>query len=176
MSSTDTSGLLDGGVSGDRSNGNPGSEDGIAQEPGVLILPPEVERELSRADASLGTLGRPLDRRNPFFVGLTGALGVGVVYLLFRGLTDVTSVLVIVGVALFIAIGLNPIIDFLLSKSIPRGAAVAIVTLGFLAVVVGFIILVVPPIAHEFNVLITNYPHYKANLIAGRGLGGATDS
>ena len=169
MSSTDTSGLLDGGVSGDRSNGNPGSEDGIAQEPGVLILPPEVERELSRADASLGTLGRPLDRRNPFFVGLTGALGVGVVYLLFRGLTDVTSVLVIVGVALFIAIGLNPIIDFLLSKSIPRGAAVAIVTLGFLAVVVGFIILVVPPVAHEFNVLITNYPHYKANLIAGRG-------
>src|SRR6185437_10154470 len=105
VSSTDTSGLLDGGVSGDRSNGNPGSEDGIAQEPGVLILPPEVERELSRADASLGTLGRPLDRRNPFFVGLTGALGVGVVYLLFRGLSDVTSVLVIVGVALFIAIG-----------------------------------------------------------------------
>ena len=171
MSTIDTPGLLDGGVS-ERPSGDLGSEDANTQEPAVLILPPDVERELSRADASLGTLGRPLDRRNPFFVGLTGALGVGVVYLLFRGLADVTSVLVIVGVALFIAIGLNPIIDFLLSRSIPRGAAVVIVTLGFLAVVVSFIILVVPPIAHEFNVLITNYPHYKANLIAGRGWAG----
>ena len=171
MSTTDTPGLLDERVHGDRSKGSPGSEEANTQEP-VLILPPEVERELSKADASLGTLGRPLDRRNPFFVGLTGALGVGVVYLLFRGLSDVTSVLVIVGVALFIAIGLNPIIDFLLSKSIPRGVAVAIVTLGFLVVVVGFIILVVPPIAHEINVLITNYPHYKTNLIAGRGWAG----
>ena len=171
MSTINTPGLLDGGVS-ERPSGDLGSEDANTQEPAVLILPPDVERELSRADASLGTLGRPLDRRNPFFVGLTGALGVGVVYLLFRGLADVTSVLVIVGVALFIAIGLNPIIDFLLSRSIPRGAAVVIVTLGFLAVVVGFIILVVPPIAHEFNVLITNYPHYKANLIAGRGWAG----
>jgi predicted PurR-regulated permease PerM len=172
MSTTDTAGLLDGGISADRPIGPSASGDADTQEPDVLILPPEVERELSKSDESLGTLGRPLDRRNPFFIGLTGALGVGVAYLLFRGLSDVTTALVIVGMALFIAIGLNPIIDFLLSKSIPRGVAVALVTLGFLVVVVGFIIVVVPPTAHEFNVLITNYPHYKANLIAGRGWSG----
>ena len=164
--------LLGGGIAGDRSGEDAASSDAGIPEPDVLILPPAVERELSETDESLGTLGRPLDRRNPFFIGLTGALGVGVAYLLFRGLSDVASVLVIVGVALFIAIGLNPIIEFLLSKSVPRGVAVAIVTLGFLLVVVGFIIVVVPPIAHEFNVLITNYPHYKANLIAGRGWAG----
>ena len=172
MTATDTAGLLDGGIAGDRSAGRAASSDAGIPEPDVLILPPAVERELSETDESLGTLGRPLDRRNPFFIGLTGALGVGVAYLLFRGLSDVTSVLVIVGVALFIAIGLNPIIEFLLSKSVPRGVAVAIVTLGFLLVVVAFIVVVVPPIAHEFNVLITNYPHYKANLIAGRGWAG----
>ena len=139
----------------------------------MLILPPAVERELSETDESLGTLGRPLDRRNPFFIGLTGALGVGVAYLLFRGLADVTSVLVIVGVALFIAIGLNPIIEFLLSKSVPPvGWPSPSCTCGFLLVVVAFILVVIPPIAHEFNVLITNYPHYKANLIAGRGWAG----
>ena len=172
MSTTDIAGLLGGGIAGDRSGGHAASSDADMQEPDVLILPPAVERELSETDESLGTLGRPLDRRNPFFIGLTGALGVGVAYLLFRCLSDITSVLVIVGVALFIAIGLNPIIEFLLSKSVPRGVAVAIVTLGFLLVVVAFIVVVVPPIAHEFNVLITNYPHYKANLIAGRGWAG----
>jgi predicted PurR-regulated permease PerM len=91
---------------------------------------------------------------------------------LYRGLADITSALVIVGLALFIAIGLNPIIEFLQSKSLPRGAAVAVVTLGFALAIVAFIIVVVPPIAHEVNVLITNYPHYKANLIAGRGWAG----
>jgi predicted PurR-regulated permease PerM len=95
-----------------------------------------------------------------------------VAYLLFRGLSDITSALVVVGVALFIAIGLNPIIEFLQSKSVPRGVAVAIVTLGFLLGVASFIVVVVPPIAHESSVLISNYPHYKANLIAGRGWAG----
>ena len=141
-------------------------------EADVLILPPQVERELSETDESLGTLGRPLDHRSPFFVGLTGALGVGIAYILFRGLADVTSALVIVGLALFIAIGLNPIIEFLMSKSVSRGLSVGIVTFGFLLVILAFVVIAIPPIAHEFHVLITNYPHYKANLIAGRGWAG----
>jgi predicted PurR-regulated permease PerM len=41
-----------------------------------------------------------------------------------------------------------------------------------LLVVVAFVVVAVPPVAHEVNVLITNYPHYKANLIAGRGWAG----
>ena len=176
MSTLDIAGSPSGGMTGgmtvDRSGGRAASSDADMQERDVLILPPEVERELSETDESLGTLGRPLDRRNPFFIGLTGALGVGVAYLLFHGLADVTSALVIIGLALFIAIGLNPIVEFLQSRSVPRGVAVAVVTFGFLLVVVAFIAVVVPPIAHEVNVLITNYPHYKANLIAGRGWAG----
>ena len=174
MSPVDTADRPGSDIVGARPEGPTVLGDAGAREPdpNVLILPGAVERELSGTDESLGTLGRPLDRRNPFFVGLTGALGVGVAYLIFRGLSDVTSVLVIVGVALFTAIGLNPIIEFLMSKAIPRGAAVAIVTLGFLLVVVSFILVIVPPIAHEFNVLVHNYPHYKSNLIAGRGWSG----
>ena len=171
VSTLDTAGLPASGIVVVRRRATALSDPGV-DESDVLILPPAVERELSGTDESLGTLGRPLDRRNPFFVGLTGALGVGVAYLLFRGLADVTSALVIVGLALFIAIGLNPIIEFLGPRSLPRGVAVAIVTFGFLLVVVAFIAVVVPPIAHEVNVLITNYPHYKANLIAGRGWAG----
>jgi predicted PurR-regulated permease PerM len=174
MSTTDTGDVPSGGIARDRLGGGAvlTAPDIEEPEPDVLILPPAVERELTEVDESLGTLGRPLDRRNPFFIGLTGALGVGVAYLLFRGLSDITSALVVVGVALFIAIGLNPIIEFLQSKSVPRGVAVAIVTLGFLLGVASFIVVLVPPIAHESSVLISNYPHYKANLIAGRGWAG----
>src|SRR5277367_1132945 len=77
----------------------------------VLVLPPSAERELSESDESLGTLGRPFDRRMPFFVGLTGAFGVAVAYVIVRGIADITTVLVIIGLALFIAIGLNPLIE-----------------------------------------------------------------
>jgi hypothetical protein len=152
VSTLDASGSPNSGITADRLKGHSALSDPGGAEPDVLILPPAVERELSETDDSLGTLGRPLDRRNPFFIGLTGALGVGVAYLLFRGLADVTSALVIIGLALFIAIGLNPIIEFLQSRFLPRGVAVAIVTFGFLLVVIAFIVVVVPPIGHEVNV------------------------
>lgn len=144
-------------------------------EPGpvdALILPPDVQNGLSESDESLGTLGRPFDRRNPFFVGLAGAFGVAVAYVIFRGIADVASVLIIVGLALFIAVGLNPVIDFLIHRSLSRGLAVATVTLGFVLVVVAFVLVAVPPIAHEFHVLVTNYPRYKSDLIHGRGWAG----
>ena len=162
-----------GSTASDHANGHAAfGESHPAGESDVLILPPDVERELSETDQSLGTPGRPLDRRSPFFVGLTGALGVGVAYLLFRGLADVTSALVIVGLALFIAVGLNPIIEYLIGKSVSRGVAVALVTFGFLLAIVAFVLVAIPPIAHELHVLITNYPRIKANLIAGRGWAG----
>ena len=138
----------------------------------VLLLPPSVERELNNNDESLGVLGRPFDRRNPFFVGLTGALGVATAYVMAKGIADITSVLVIIGLALFIAIGLNPIVGFLIGRGLGRGVAVAIVTLGFVLVIAGFVLAAVPPISHEVHGLIINYPRYKANLASGKGWAG----
>ena len=142
--------------------------------PEVLILPADIDRDLNETREQLGTLGRPFDRRHPFFVGLFGAFGVAVAYVLFRGVADITSVLVIVGLALFIAIGLNPIIDRLVARSLSRGAAVSIVVLGFLLLVGGFMLVAIPPVTHEIQVLMTNYPRYKAELVAGRGWAGRT--
>ena len=142
-----------------------------AGHPDVLILPTEAGRD-SDGDGSLGTLGRPFDRRNPFFVGLTGAFGVALAYVIFRAIADIASVLVIVGLALFIAIGLNPIIDVLIARSLARGTAVAIVTIGFVLIVAAFAVVAIPPITHEFHVLVTSYPRYKAELIAGKGWAG----
>jgi predicted PurR-regulated permease PerM len=146
--------------------------DPTSDPPDTLILPPEVQDDLDGREGSFGTLGRPFNRRSPFYVGLTGAFGVAVAYVIFRGIADITSVLIIVGLALFIAIGLNPIIDVLIARSLARGTAVAIVTLGFVLIVAVFVVVAIPPISHEFHVLDTSYPRYKADLIAGRGWAG----
>ncbi|MFZ0665485.1 MAG: AI-2E family transporter [Acidimicrobiales bacterium] len=138
----------------------------------VLVLPPNVERELDQSDETFGTLGRPFDRRAPFFVGLTAAFGVAVAYVVALGIAEITSVLVIIGLALFIAIGLNPIIDLLENRGLRRGLAVTLVTLAFLFVIAGFVLAAVSPISHEVSALVKNYPKYKANLIAGKGWAG----
>jgi predicted PurR-regulated permease PerM len=140
--------------------------------PPVLILPAAVERALDESDDSLGSLGRPFDHRAPFFIGINAAFGVAVAYLVVRGLADITTVLVIIGLALFIAIGLNPIIEFLVSHGLRRWVAVAVVTLGFVAVIAAFVISAASPITHEVQAFIKNYPRYKANIAAGRGWAG----
>ncbi len=138
----------------------------------TLILPTDARDELSGTADAPGAVGRPFDRRNPFVIGLTGAFGVAVAYVVFRGIADVASVLVIVGLALFIAIGLNPVIDLLVGRSLSRAAAVAIVTFAFVLVVAVFAVVAAPPISHEFHVLVTSYPRYKSDLIHGRGWAG----
>ena len=84
-----------------------------------LVLPVVTP---TSGDEGLGVMGRPFDRRTPFFIGLTGGLGVAVAYVIARGIGDITSVLIIIGLALFIAIGLNPIVAFLVRRGLSRGS------------------------------------------------------
>ncbi len=141
----------------------------VAEHGDVLLLPASVQEELGDPDGSLGVLGRPFDRRTPFFVGFTGALGVATAFVVARSIADLGDVLIVIGLALFIAIGLNPIIEFFVGRSLSRGAAVGLVTFGFVALVSSFLIAVVPLISHEVHTLVANYPHYKADLANKRG-------
>jgi predicted PurR-regulated permease PerM len=142
------------------------------ETPPGLILPIAVERVLDESDESLGALGHPFNHRSPFFVGLNAAFGVAVAYVVVRGIADITTVIVVIGLALFIAVGLNPVIEFLVSRGLRRWIGVGIVTIGFVAVIAGFVLSAASPITHEVQSLVKNYPHYKANIAAGRGWAG----
>ena len=84
----------------------------------ALVLPVVTPK---KDDNPLGVMGRPLDRRTPFFIGLTGGLGLAVAYVIASGIGDITSVLIIIGLALFIAIGLNPVLAFLVRRGLSAG-------------------------------------------------------
>lgn len=132
----------------------------------ALILPDGASDELIE---SLGVRGAPFDRRSPFFIGLTGAFGVATAYVVVRGLADIAGVLVLIGLSLFIAIGLNPMLEALTKHRVGRGLAVWIVTGSFLLVVAAFVIAAVPPISHEIRTLIDSYPHYRAEALSRHG-------
>jgi predicted PurR-regulated permease PerM len=110
-----------------------------------------------------GTLGRPL-RRSPFLLGFTFALGAILAYVLYQALISVWSVLVLIIVSAFLAIGLHPTVTRLERLGMRRGLAVTIVLLGLLGFLVGFGYAIVPPIAHQAQSFATALPGYVDNL------------
>jgi predicted PurR-regulated permease PerM len=135
----------------------------------VLVLPLVAPAD---GDNPLGVMGRPFDRRAPFFVGLMGALGVAVAYVIAIGIGDIASVLVLIWLALFIAIGLNPIVALLVRHGLSRGMSVGVVTLGFVLLILGFVLAAVGPISHQVQNLVADYPRYRSDLATGKGWSG----
>jgi predicted PurR-regulated permease PerM len=131
------------------------------------VAPPRRPAQQQRTD--LGPPGRPFDRRSPFIVGFTAALGVGLAYVLARTIVDLGSVLTVFGVALFLAVGLEPAVAWQERHHVPRRVAVVIVVLAATALVAGFVAAAVAPISSEVSQLTANLPHYRQDLASGKG-------
>jgi predicted PurR-regulated permease PerM len=111
-----------------------------------------------------GRPGRPISARSPFRIAFTGALGVALAYGLVNALIAVRSMLVLLLTAAFLAIGLNPAVDALQRRRLPRGAAVGIVVTALLLLFTGFGLAVVPPIVEQVESFIDQAPDYLASL------------
>ena len=125
-----------------------------------------VENAASIAEETggLGRLGRPMNRRSPFFVGMAAAAGVAVTYGLVELLIRARSVLVLIGLALFIAAGLDPAVNWLTRRRLPRWCAVIVILLFVAAVVAGFVAAAVPPLTTQITALVHELPHYVTTL------------
>ena len=113
---------------------------------------------------SLGRLGRPMNRRSPFFVGMMAAAGVAVTYGLVELLIRARSVLVLIGLALFIAAGLDPAVSWLTRRRLPRWSAVIVILLIVAGVAAGFMAAAIPPLTAQVTALIHELPHYLTTL------------
>jgi predicted PurR-regulated permease PerM len=107
----------------------------------------------------LGRPGEPLNRRSPFFVGLAGAAGVAVTYGLAELVIRARSVLVLIGLALFIAAGLDPAVTWLTRHRVPRWAAVTTILLVVAGVLAAFLAAAIPPLANQAAALANELPH-----------------
>lgn len=110
-----------------------------------------------------GRPGRPFSQ-SPFLFGLTGALGVAVAWGLVQAVISVRQVLILLLVALFLAVGLNPAVEFLQRRKIPRVWCVTIVFVGVLIFVAGFFSAIVPPLVQQSQDLWENRNEYIAAL------------
>lgn len=124
----------------------------------LLIHPDEVPD--GDSDTPFGEPGPPMSRRAPFYVGFVGALGVLTGFALILGLHNIRAVLVLVLVSAFLAVGLNPIVEWFMHRGIRRRWSVLIVTLGVVVVVTTFLVTLVPVLQDQVEALIANAPRW----------------
>jgi predicted PurR-regulated permease PerM len=80
------------------------------------------------------------------------------------------SILIWIGVAVFLALALNPLVEWLMAHGIRRrGLAVAIAFVGTILVIVAVAATVVPTIVDQVNDFVDAVPDYVEELAAGRG-------
>jgi predicted PurR-regulated permease PerM len=121
----------------------------------------EAEAEAGVSDENeYGRLGRPFDRRSPFFVGFVAALGVALAFALCYLVVAAGQVLVLLGLAFFIAVGLNPAVVWLYRHGLPRWASVVVVIAAALGLFVGFLVAAVPVLVTQATHLADHIPHY----------------
>ena len=122
-----------------------------------------IEAQVSE-DAPYGVPGPPISRRSPFHIAFTAALGVALAYLLVRAVVTVRSVLLLLVVSAFLAIGLNPAVEWFERRGIGRSRAVGIVLVVVLLLFAGFAFAIVPPIVEQGQQLYDKAPDYLRQL------------
>jgi predicted PurR-regulated permease PerM len=129
-------------------------EEGSVAEAEILAA------KMSSDEQPLGSPGRRFNRRSPFYIGLTASAGVAVTYATVRILGSLSSVLVLIGVAFFLALGLEPAVSWFVNRKLPRWAATTLVFVIFLAMMGAFLAAAIPPLVQQASELIKQAPHY----------------
>jgi predicted PurR-regulated permease PerM len=146
------------------------AQDAHDQAVELLEGDPVVDKDVRAEEAGvdddnpLGRPGRPMNRLSPFRIGFAFTAGAGLAYLLYQALVSARSVLVLVLVAAFLAIGLNPTVSRLERTGLRRGGAVAIVFLGLLAFFTAFGYAVLPPVVTQVANFVEALPNYVREL------------
>ena len=121
-------------------------------------------------DRSAGVGGEPPDgaSRAPsaeiFRWAAVGTLGALVVLIAAYGLYVVRGIVVLVVIALFLAVSLDPVVRWLTRRGMRRSTAVAIVFTALVALTVAFIWSIVPPMVDQGGRLIHDLPGYLRTL------------
>ncbi|MFF3028107.1 MULTISPECIES: AI-2E family transporter [unclassified Microbacterium] len=91
---------------------------------------------------------------NPFRTALVATLGVGLGVMLIGSLQNLSTILLYVGTALFLSLGLDPLVSFLERRRLPRWLAVLVTILAVLGVFAGIVLIVLPVLVDQISELV----------------------
>jgi predicted PurR-regulated permease PerM len=100
--------------------------------------------------------------QNPFRLGLFAGLGVLVAIVIGSAVGSLATILTYVGAALFLALGVDPLVSWLEKHGWKRGLAILVVLVGLLGVVTAFVFAIIPVIVEQIGKLIEAIPDIVA--------------
>lgn len=121
---------------------------------------------------------------HPFVWGFTATVGALIAISLAGAMASLSTVLISIGVALFVALALDPLVRWLEHHRMSRGLSIAVVFAGFALVIGGVLALVVPTAVVQITQFAQAVPGYVSgvqgapwfkNLLAATGQGNFYD-
>lgn len=152
-----------------RDGGSPGHHPAVgrphdaAAEGPVAVAEGEAGRMRTAADP-MGRLGPPFNWRSPFLVAVAATVGVAVTYGVIELFLLAAHVMVLIGVGLFLAVGMDPAVSWLVAHRFPRWLGVLTVLAVIIAAVAGFVAAAVPALATQIDQLVAAVPGYLRQL------------
>ena len=127
----------------------------------------EAEREAAALATPVRPLGEPgprFDRRSPFFIGLSAAAGVAVTYAVIEVLLAARGMLILIVVALFLAVGIEPMIVWLERRHFRRWIAVTVVLLGIAVMLALFLVAAITPLVEQGRQFASHAPELLTHI------------
>jgi predicted PurR-regulated permease PerM len=103
--------------------------------------------------------------RHPIYFGFMGTLGVGIALFLNYILANTESLLLWIVTALFIALGLDPVVRWLEKRKVPRGLGIVIVLVALLGAVAIFFATLIPTIIEQTTQLVNKAPVWISDFL-----------
>ncbi|MFC0678585.1 AI-2E family transporter [Lysobacter korlensis] len=114
--------------------------------------------------------------QNPFRLGLFGGLGVLVAIGIGVAFLNLATILTYIGAALFIAMGIDPLVTWLDKRGVKRWLAILIVLFVLLGAVTGLVLAIIPVISAQVSTLIQQLPDFIDLLVDGTAREWAQDT
>lgn len=123
----------------------------VAEDPALIdvLAPPERPKRFAGV---LAALDRPLALGFITTLGVLGALVLG------SALGSISTILVYIVLAMFLAVGLDPLVRVLERRRVKRPGAIAIVFGGFALLFAAFLIWVLPPVLAQIGEFVAAIP------------------
>lgn len=130
-------------------------------------MPPEdlepleaEERVLPSKGTDFGSPGPRMSKQHPLYLGFMGTVGVGVALLVYYIGTTTAQLLLWIVAALFIALGLDPVVRWLEGRGLPRPVGIVVSVSVLVLAVAGFFATLIPTIVEQVSELVRKAPEW----------------
>lgn len=131
-------------------------------------MPPELAAEAAQEAADSARFGSPgprMSAQHPLYMGFMGTVGVGMALLVYWIGSNTTQLLLWIVAALFIALGLDPVVRWLEGRKLPRPVGILVAVTVLASAVAGFFATLIPTIVEQVTQIVEQAPVWVRDFI-----------